>query len=130
MAYENILSLNGVEFTDQGRTLSESREEVSAPVQLANGTVKKYIIAIKKRWSISWQWLPNLSSLTYDEKGARDQLRAIAYAGNTFPLIMRNTYGETTSHTVWVENYSEELIRRDTINGEYFYNVTVELVEQ
>lgn len=126
----NILSLNGLEFTDQGRTLSENREERSVVVQLASGKIKKYIMAIKKNWSISWQWLPNDPSFTHDGLNARDQLRGIAYVGNTFTMLLRNNYGQTDSYTVWVESYSEEMIRRDDVSGQYFYNVSLELKEQ
>jgi hypothetical protein len=130
MAYENILSLNDTEFTDQGRTLSESREERAVSVQLASGKIKKYVMGEKKRWSLEWSWLPNSSSMTHDGKAARDQLRAIAYTGNTVTMLVRNTYGQTDTYTVWVESYSEDVIRRDTVNGEFFYNVSIELMEQ
>jgi len=130
MAYENILSLNGTEFTDQGRTLSESRDERAVTVQLASGKIKKYVMGEKKRWSLSWKWLPHSSALTHDNKGARDQLRAIAFAGNTVTMLVRNTYGQTDTYTVWIENYSEDVVRRDTVTGQFFYDVTLELLEQ
>lgn len=130
MSYINVFALNGVEFTDHGRTLSEAREERAASVQLASGKIKKYVMGEKKRWTISWQWLPNSSALTYDSKGARDQLRALAFTGNTYSLLIRNTQGQSDYYTVFVESYDEELVRRDLLNNEFYYNVNIELMEQ
>lgn len=130
MAYETLITLNGVEFTDQGRTFSESREERAVSVQLSSGKIKKYVMGEKHRWSISWDWLPNSASLTYDNKGARDQLRALAYTGNTYSLSLKNTVGTTDSYTVFIESYEEELVRRDTVNNEFYYKVSIELMEQ
>lgn len=126
----NLISLNGIELTDQGRTFSEAREERSVSVELASGRIKKYIKGLKRTWQIQWQWLPGDASSTHDGLGGRDQIRAIAYSANTFALITRNTYGETDSYTVWVTDYDEELVRRDNVSGEHFYNVTLSLQEQ
>lgn len=132
MAYETLITLNGIELTDQGRTLSESREERAVSVQLANGKIKKYVMGEKHRWSVSWTWLPNASSLTYDGKAARDTIRPLAYTGNTYSFTIKSTVGENplASYTVFIESYEEEVVRRDTINNEFYYNVSIELMEQ
>lgn len=129
-AYENLFSINGIEFTDQNRTISESREERSVAVQLANGNTMKYVMGEKKRWSINWTWLPDNEQLTYDGKGARDHIRALSYTGNTYTLVMRSSYGSIETYTIFIESYSENIVRRDTVNGQYFYDVSVELAEQ
>lgn len=130
MPYENILTLNGIDFTDQGRKLSESREERAVSVQLASGRTKKYILGEKHRWSVSWEWMPNSSENTYDGKAGRDLLRPLAYTGNTYGLIIRNSYNNPQTYTVFIDSYTEEVIYRDNINGEFYYNVTIELMEQ
>jgi hypothetical protein len=130
MAYENLIVLNGLEITDQGRTLNESREERAVAVQLANGNIKKYVMGEKHRWSLAWTWLPHSAALTHDGYAARDSLRALAYTGNSYTLTIKNTVGQTNSYTVFIESYEEELVRRDTVNNQFFYNVSIELMEQ
>lgn len=130
MPYINLFSLNGVEFTDQGRTVSENLEQRSVNVQLASGRIKKYVMGNKKRWSVSWEWLPQDQSLTADGKGARNELKSLAFTGNTYTLLMRDSVGQTNVYVVFIEAYNESLIRRDMINNQFFYNVSLELMEQ
>ena len=68
MALPNLILLNGYELTDQGRTFSSSREEVSTSVQLASGLTKKYFMMIKYSFALEWKMLPSSSLYTYDNK--------------------------------------------------------------
>jgi hypothetical protein len=130
MALPNLISLNGVEFTDQGRTLSSSRDERSATVQLANGLTKKYFMAVKYSFSLNWTMLPSTASKTYDKKGARDELKALVDTQDTLTLIVRSPIGSSSTYTVWVDSYSEDIVRRDYISNTIFYEVKLDLKEQ
>ena len=123
--------------TDQGRTFSMSRDERSASVSLANGLVKKYFMAVKYSFSLEWQMLPSVASKTYDKKNARDAIKELADLEDTLTLTLQRTssgspVGATTSYTVWLENYTEDIVRRDfsTSTPTIWYTVKLDLKEQ
>ncbi len=126
----NLISLGGVEFTDDGRTFGTQRDERSVSVELASGKIKKYIKAEKTTFTVGWEYLPASSAYTSDNKGARNELRPICYTGATTTLVARNTMGGSTTYTVFVEDYSEQIVRRDPTTGNILYSITISLREQ
>ncbi len=130
MALSNLVSIGGVEFTDEGRTFSESRDAREVVVELASGKIVKYIKAMKRSFELSWEWLPQSNAFTIGNKGARNELRPICYTGNTTTVVIRNAIGGSETYTVFVEDYSEELLRRDPTNGNLLYNISITLREQ
>lgn len=130
MSLPNLISLGGVELTDQGRTFSMSRDERSVPVQLASGVTKKYFMAVKYSFSLNWDMLPNASTKTYDLKSARDAIKTISDTQDVLTLIVRSPIGATNTYTVWVDSYSEDIVRRDYVGNTIWYNVKLDLKEQ
>jgi len=121
--------------TDQGRTFAMSRDERSVPVNLANGLTKKYFMAVKYSFNLEWQMLPGPQSRTFDKKHARDAIKELVDLEDTLLLTLQRTStgspsGTTTSHTVWVESYNEDIVRRDFGAGIIWYNVKLDLKEQ
>lgn len=131
MGLANMISLGGVEFTDDGRTYNETRDERAVEVELANGSLKKYVKAEKRIFEISWTHLPQTSAYTSDRKGARNELRPICYNGSTTTLVVRNVIGGgSESYVVFVNSYSEEVKLRDPRTGNILYEVKIELKER
>lgn len=126
----NLIKIDDVELTDQGRTFDEKRDERKVENTTARGTIKKYIIAEKKTWDISWTMLPQYAYDTYDGYGARDSIRALALSGNTVTLRVRNEYDEEFVYTAWIQDYSEKLVRRDFIANIFLYDVSISLQER
>lgn len=130
MAYANFMAIDGTEITDQGRTFSKDREERAVMVELANGTLKKYIKGIKTVFNFSWEYLPNVAADTHDNKGARDVLIS-KNDGNTHTLALRETPGgAATSYTAFVTSYTEEILRRDYVAGRHLYRISMTFTEQ
>jgi hypothetical protein len=125
-----LVRLNDTDLTDQGRTFDEKRDERAVENVTANGTIKKYIIAEKREWDLAWSMLPQNASDTYDEKGARDTIKALAMVGNTVTLRVRDSYGEENIYTVWIQDYSEKIVRRDFVSNIFLYDVSISLKEQ
>lgn len=126
----NLVAINDIEFTDQGRTFDEERDERAVTVELASGKIKKYIKSEKRTWDIRYTWLPQTSAQTYDGKSARDDLKSTAFTGNTVNLKVKNVAGGTDSYTAFVESYDEKLIKRDYFENIFFYDVSIQLKEQ
>lgn len=130
MASRNLLTLNGTALTDHGRTFNEHLDKREVAVELADGTVKKYIKGYKKIFSMEWDWVPSTAPKTFDAYAARDFIRHAASQGTTFPFVVVNTIGVQETYVVWVEDYSEDLLKRDFVGGEFFWNIKLELKEQ
>ena len=130
MALPNLISLDGTEVTDQGRTFSSTREELSVPVQLASGLTKKYFMDVKYSFSLNWTMLPNLANQTFDGKSARDFLKTISDKQDTITLIVRSPIGSSNTYTVWAESYSENIVRRDYVSNTIYYDIELTLKEQ
>lgn len=128
MAFNALIVLDGNTLTDDGRTFSTDRDERAVEIELAGGNVKKYIKSEKKIWQLDWDWLPSLDANTSDNNSARNTIRTIAMAGD--PIILNIQYpGGTENHTVFVDDYDEEVLRRDPVQNETFYNVSLTLKE-
>lgn len=130
--YNKLLTLNSIELSDHGRTYSENRDERSVEVELANGTIKKYLKSVKHTWDIKWTWLPGQDANTVDGRAGRDTLWGQVQNANALSFsVIDNTDGVTAkSYTVFVVSYDEELIKRDFVGGMFFYNVNLQLKEQ
>lgn len=130
MALSNLMSLGGVEFTDDGRTYTEQRDERAVAVQLASGKLVKYIQAEKRIFNVNWTYLPQNLTFTSDHKGARNELRPVCYTGATTTIVIRNVIGGSETYTVFVESYQENIVRRDMTNGNILYDIQISLKEQ
>lgn len=126
------------DLSDHGRSpVQEEREERSVEVELADGTIKKYIKSVKHKWSMSWDWLPDQDADTVDGKAGRETMRnmfSTATSGQTFTLTFRDRAASsgtlTRTFTVFVDGYSEELFRRDIAGTKYFFKINLSLREQ
>jgi len=60
---------NNVSITEHNRqSLSVSVDRIENMKRMANGTMRKYVIADKRKWSTSWDSLPDVTSATVDGK--------------------------------------------------------------
>jgi hypothetical protein len=130
MAALNLISLNGTELTDQGRTFNEVNNEKVVDIELANGGLRRYLKGRKKTFSFSWDWCPNSSADTYDAKGGRDAIRAAAFSGTSMVLVLRShPTNAASTYRVVLSNYTEDLLKRDYVSNRYFYNIKLDLTE-
>lgn len=129
--YPAAIKVDAVDLTDQGRSpVSVQRDERSVIVELASGKRKKYIKGIKHIFSMEWKWLPSDDTNTIDGFAGRDSLVAnFAESGNTHTLIFRDEIGGSDTYTVFVSDYTENLIRRSP-NEEFFWEVAMTFEEQ
>lgn len=129
--YPAAIWIDNVQLTDQGRTpVTRSRDERSTSVELANGTRKRYIKAVKHTFSTSWSYLPDDTTCTIDGYAARTEMVDLFGDANQSHLL-RFFYenGKYEEFTVFVTSYSEELIKRDPVSGVFIWSVSVEFEE-
>lgn len=123
-----LLSLNGQKLTDAGRDLSQPIEIRAVTNELASGTLRRYLKAQKRSFSINWQWLPGLAGHTHDGGLARDGIYAAISTGTSL-LLTSEGVSSTETYVVLVDSYEEQLLRRDYVLGDTFWNVSLGLKE-
>lgn len=130
MALISFLSLGGQEVTEQGRTLSSATNIGAAEVELDSGLSKRYLKTNKRTFSFKWDWLPSLDSHTIDNRKARNYIKNIAFS-NTKVLMSIKLKPTDNAETIYVyiNDYSEDLIRRSVVEGCDYYSVTLNVEE-
>lgn len=127
LRYPNLIVLGGTNLTDESRSYAEDRDERGVEVELADGTIKKYIKSVKRTFDISWENVHKSAAGTVDGFGGRDEIRALGMSGDALTLSVRD--GVTISnYTVFVDNYDEEIIIRRGADSRY--QVSLSLKEQ
>lgn len=127
--YPNLVKLGTIELTDESRgPLSEEREERSNVVELASGRKVKFIKQINRRFSLSWDNVPEDASKTIDSKGARDEIRTLAQSETIMDFVIQDGLHPVETYSVFIEEYNEEIIiRRPNL---FRYKITLALEER
>jgi hypothetical protein len=131
MTIISFLSLNGQELTEQGRTISDSISLNASDVELDEGMRKRYVKDSKRKFSFKWEYLPSLQAHTIDNRKARDYIKNLALTTRAkIPMSIKlDPLKPAESVYVFVEDYSEELIRRDITTGCDYYSVSLSVEE-
>lgn len=108
-------------------------DDLKTDARTANGFMRRYYVASKRKFTLSWNMLPALDGQTVDGKAGRNTIRGIhdTNIGITLTLI----YGEVDSSnnpsaitvTVFIDSYSETLVKR---YERQFWNISMTLVEE
>lgn len=130
--------LDGQPLTAQGRTFDSSIEQVFLENKNWNNTKSRYYNrsdAGRESFNFSWDWLPEERDQTVDKRLARNYIKTKALDPDIHTLTVI-TYGEDpedvfteTQYDVFITSYNEELVRRDLVNGVYFWRCSLGLEE-
>ena len=123
-----LMKWNGNEITEHNRKpLNIDIEPIENSSRMANGRLRKYTIARKKKFSTSWEMLPKGVSFAVDGKWAGG---AIENFYNTtfgsFSLEITNIDTTTETYTVMFSDFSKEIVKRGTQD---FWNISITLEE-
>lgn len=119
---------DGNKITDHNRaSLGVSTERIEESARMANGTMRKFIIADKRTFSCSWKDLPHDADYTVDGFwGKREIQNWYATKPGSFNLALHYGDGTTDNVTVMITKCDGSLSKR----GKYdFWDLDVELVE-
>ena len=84
-----IMTWNGIKVTDHGRaSLSVDVERIGNDRRMADGTLRRQFIALKRTWSTSWENLPSTNSVSGGFKTADGGM-----SGEQIEAFMKNTPG-------------------------------------
>jgi hypothetical protein len=109
-----LMRWNGNSITDHNRAqLSIDVERIEKKQRMANGTMRKYIVADKRIFSTSWTMLPKLTSQTVDGFWGADAIESF-YNTQTgyFTLELTDADGEVNDYTVMFSDFSKNIVKR------------------
>lgn len=123
-----LMTWSGHQITDHNRSpLGITVTRIEEATRMANGTMRKFIIADKRTFSTDWSSVPHSADFTVDGFWGKDEIENFY---NTFPgsFELKLFYGDGTSavYNVFLTKYSAELDKRGTYD---MWKVTVEMEE-
>jgi len=129
LAKPRLMQLGGHGLTDHNRgPLQIDTERIENKQRMADGTMRKYVVADKRTFTIQWDGVPGAANQTVDKLWGADDLETFYYA--TYgPITLNLTYatGRDESITVMIESFSKTLNKRGLYDL-YTVNLTLEEV--
>ena len=109
--------------TDHNRSpLQISTEVIEQSNRMANGTMRKYVVAAKSSFSTDWNDLPSSSSYTVDGKAGADSMSDFYSRFYQYPIKLDVFYPSSSStYNVYFKQFNANVTKRSTIYN--FYNI-------
>lgn len=123
-----LMRWNGNAITDHNRQpLGIDVDRIEKKQRMANGTLRKYIVADKRTFSTSWNMLPKLTSQTVDGFWGADDIEAFYNTvSGSFTLELTDADGEVVEYTVMFSDFSKSITKRGSVD---FWEVSVSMEE-
>jgi hypothetical protein len=138
------LTVGGVDYylSDHNRApVQVTNDKIENSQRMANGLMRKYVIANKKSWSVSWTMLPSLSTQTVDgylgamplqdfyASNFNNSITLSFYSGtSSVPTQAKGTNPTATStQTVFINNFNATINKR---LGDFdYWDCSIDFVE-
>ena len=108
-----------LELTEHNRSsLPLSPELISAERRTANGTMRKYVIAKKNSFQVSWNMLPSRTDLTVDGKSGAEAIKDFydLYCGQPVTLELKYHQNRSGGSLVYASDDSSTSMSTQTLN--------------
>ena len=122
------LKFNTNYVTDHNRSdVGIDWDRIEKANRMANGTMRKYVIADKRNFSVSWDNVPHTSNFTVDKNWGVTEMRAF-YLATPGEFNLTITYGDATTETVPVmfTKFDAQLSKRGVYD---MYQLSITMVE-
>lgn len=127
---DSLLRLNGNRLSDHNRSeLSVSVERIENAKRMADGTLRKYVVADKHTYSVSWEDLPHRAVHTVDGFwGGEDMEDFYLSEQNRGAITLTIIRGDGSEETrvVMITTFSSVIKKRGIYE---FWDVTLEMEE-
>lgn len=113
--------------TDHNRAaIDTSVERIEKSSRMANGTLRKYVVADKRTWSVSWTDIPGPTAKTVDGNYGADAIENFYNTNKgAFTMIITAVTG-TNTYTVMFTDFSKTLTKRGIYD---LYDVSLTVTE-
>lgn len=119
----SILKFDGNALTEHNRrALTVDIERIETADRMANGSMRKYVIADKKKWSTSWELVPSVTAKTVDGKWGGDAMHTFYKAT---PGVFVLTVGIETFNA-FITEFSYDVIARGTATEAWNISLSLE----
>lgn len=127
-AKPQLMTWNDNKISDHNRgELQVSNERIEDSQRMANGTMRKYVVADKRTFSTSWTDLPHNAMHTVDGFWGKREMENFYYSNpGGFSLVLAYGDGSTQTYTVVLTKWDATLSKRGAYD---FWKVDVELQE-
>ncbi|AXH67256.1 hypothetical protein SEA_WOFFORD_61 [Streptomyces phage Wofford] len=121
-----LMRWNNNAVTDHNRgELSVDVERIEKKQRMADGTMRKYIVADKRTFDVQWQNLPHTASHTVDGHwGANEIINFYNSTPGAFTLELSYGDGTVQTYQVMFSDISHNLTKRGAYD---FYEVSVSM---
>lgn len=123
-----LMTWDGNKVTDHNRdAVSVDVTRIEEATRMANGTMRKYVIADKRTFSTAWSDLPQSADYTVDGFWGKNEIENF-YNITPGSFTLKLFYGDGTigTFTVYLNKFSAEISKRGAFD---FWKVSVELDE-
>jgi len=128
MALNALITFNGTEITEHGRTYNDSIVMNNNDIELANGISKRFYKPAKKSFKFSWFYLPDKSTVTLDSRVGRDFIYNVCSTRALISLGIQDSHiDDFNIYSCFVSDYSETLIKNSLQTQCRYYNVSLSL---
>lgn len=111
-----LLRLNGNALTDHNRSeLGVDVERIETRNRMANGTLRKYWVADKHTFTVSWTDVPKLAGQTVDGFWSGSEIKNFFHSAagrGSFPLTVTDNKGVDTTYTVVITGFNNSIKKR------------------
>jgi hypothetical protein len=124
----SIMKWNGNSITEHNRdAVSVDIERIGSSDRMANGTLRKWVVADKRTFTTSWSNLPVVGSRTVDGKWGGAEIMAFYLSTpGAFTLTIHNTV-DVETYVVHIKDFGRKIVRRaGTVD---FWDIDISLEE-
>lgn len=123
-----LMRWNGNAVTDHNRQqLSIDVERIEKKQRMANGTLRKYIVADKRTFATSWNMLPKLTSQTVDGFWGADDIETFYNTvTGSFSLEISDGDTEVNTYNVMFSDFSRNVVKRGSVD---YWEISVTMEE-
>lgn len=124
----SLVSFNGNALTEHNRQpLTVTPDQIENKQRMADGTMRKYFIAAKRVYQISYENVPGTASKTVDGKWGANDINSFYYnTPGPFTMLLKYANGNTETVTVMFSSFECDLQNRGYDDN---YNVTIGVEE-
>jgi hypothetical protein len=142
-------NVNWQKLTDHNREpIDISTEIIETQARMANGRMKKYVVAQKNTISVSWSYVPSRTSETVDQNYSAAWLESFYKSNAGVPIHLKVVSSEldpdaaigalpsgtfataqygSKSYTVFMNNFSKTIVNRTKISD--YVNMSIDFTE-
>jgi hypothetical protein len=134
-------NVNWQKLTDHNRSpIAISQELIETQSRMANGRMKKYVVAQKNTISVSWSYVPSKTSETADLNHSAAWLESFYRANVGSPIWLKVVASELDSsgnfvtaktgsevYTVFMNNFSKSIINRTKVSD--YVSMSIDFTE-